>query len=146
MSDGGITDNPPSTLSGRQLFDEWLHRDVYRTYDPRKPGMSTQRETSNGAHEYTASDGTFMYWIGLYDFDYKRGYLFEIRSGGGGSQCDWMFGWLRYGGLNDFDVEWQNTPCHIFSPEHREHSATAMHRLPGWCLGMLEADAEAGKH
>lgn len=141
----GFTDNPPHILSGRQLFHEWITRDLTRSEMNFPPG---ERRVSNGSHEYKASDGSFMLWVGLYDFDYKRGYLIEVRSDGQrsedkGAMCDWLFGWERYGGKNDYDVEWQNTPCHIFSEIHRDHSAKAMLHLPGWCMGMLEADHEA---
>jgi hypothetical protein len=112
-------------LTGRQLFEEWMFRDV------NGPG-------SNGPHEYTASDGSFVLWVGLLDFDYKCGYLFEIRDDD--AECDWLFAWERYGGKNDYDIEWQQTPCHVFAREHRKHSTKALKRFPRWCLHRLEED------
>ena len=116
----GLTDGPPSTLSGSGLAYQWC---------------AAERPS-----EFTASDKSFIHCQATLDFDYEMGYLLTVRSEhehDKHTKMDWLFVHIKHGGCDLIEVEWAQAPIHFDWMNAdwdaiREHTVEVIHRWTDW--------------
>lgn len=116
---GGLTDGPPSTLSGTELFRWWI-------------------DVAGKPCEEHAPDGSFVLHKATLDFDYMMGYLLEVRQD---KTRDFLFCFRRHAEGPDF-VQWRNR-AHVFWPEGGEDEGRlAAREWVDYCHAEVEAYAD----
>ena len=133
---GGLTDNLPSTLSGTQIFRQWLQVKSPSHYD------DPYIDPNGSKYECHVSDGTFVLWVGTIDFDYKMAYLLEIRTN---DDVDWLMCFERHAGGRHISVQWLNLLCKIGSEDYWFNRVDAHKRFVDFAFAEVEDNSYLNK-